>query len=86
LSSASHYHALDETGVFGCACRHEFPRTFVNLKHGERLGAITRRGYNIKSIMIKMDLIKTRVDLIMTYVNLIMIHTDSIMTNMDRFH
>ena len=25
LRSASWYHALDETGIFGCACRHEFP-------------------------------------------------------------
>ena len=23
--------------MFGCACRHEFPRLFINLKHGERL-------------------------------------------------
>ena len=36
LRSSSRYHALDETAVFGCACRHEFPWLFVNLKHGER--------------------------------------------------
>jgi len=37
LRSANRFHALDETGVFGYACRHEFPKLFVNLKHGERL-------------------------------------------------
>ena len=30
------YKALDETAVFGCSCRHEFPLLFTNLKHGER--------------------------------------------------
>ena len=40
LRSASRYHALDETDIFGCACRHEFPRMFVNLKHGERYTSI----------------------------------------------
>lgn len=36
LRSANRFAALDETGVLGCACRHEFPITFLNLKHGER--------------------------------------------------
>lgn len=36
LRSSTRYKALDETAVFGCACRHEFPLMFVNLKHGER--------------------------------------------------
>uniref|UniRef100_A0A1X7UAW0 CxC1-like cysteine cluster associated with KDZ transposases domain-containing protein n=1 Tax=Amphimedon queenslandica TaxID=400682 RepID=A0A1X7UAW0_AMPQE len=36
LRSASRYHALDETGVFGAGCRHEFPIYFCSLKHGER--------------------------------------------------
>ena len=36
LRSASRYKALDETGIFGYCCRHEFPHKFVNLKHGER--------------------------------------------------
>ena len=27
---------LDETGVFGMACKHEHPRRFLNLKRGER--------------------------------------------------
>ena len=35
LRSASRYKALDETAVFGYACRHEFPGGFLNLKHGE---------------------------------------------------
>ena len=36
LRSSRRYHTLDETAVFGSACRHEFPLFFVNLKHGER--------------------------------------------------
>ena len=36
MRSASRFHALDETGVLGCACRHEVPLMFLNLKHGER--------------------------------------------------
>ena len=36
LRSSQRYHALDETAVFGSACRHEFPHMFINLKHGER--------------------------------------------------
>ena len=37
LQSSSRYHALDETAVSGCSCRHDFPVYFINLKHGERL-------------------------------------------------
>ncbi|XP_066264562.1 uncharacterized protein [Branchiostoma lanceolatum] len=29
---------LDVTGVFGSVCRHEIPRRFLNMRHGERLG------------------------------------------------
>ena len=36
LRSNSQYRALDETAVFGSACRHGFPKQFINLKHGER--------------------------------------------------
>lgn len=36
LRSLKRYKALDETALFGVACRHEFPAAFVNLKHGER--------------------------------------------------
>ncbi len=36
LPSNSRYRALDETAIFGCACRHDFPVKFINLKHGER--------------------------------------------------
>ena len=36
LRSSQRYHSLDETALFGCACRHEFPLLFLNLKHGER--------------------------------------------------
>ena len=38
LRSASRYRALDETAVFGYACRHEFSGKFISLKHGERYG------------------------------------------------
>lgn len=34
------FHALDETALFGCACRHEIPLMFINLKHGERYHTI----------------------------------------------
>ncbi|XP_028417867.1 uncharacterized protein LOC114542545 [Dendronephthya gigantea] len=37
LRSKSKFKALDETGVFGRACRHGFPKQFINLKHGERI-------------------------------------------------
>lgn len=36
LRSANRFNALDETAVFGCCCRHDFPVNFINLKHGER--------------------------------------------------
>ena len=36
LRSSTRFRALDETAVFGSACRHEFPALFLNLKHGER--------------------------------------------------
>ena len=36
LRSKSRFKALDETGVIGLACRHEFPYRFYNLRHGER--------------------------------------------------
>ena len=29
-------HALSETAIFGRACLHEFPKKFINMKHGER--------------------------------------------------
>ncbi|XP_028416121.1 uncharacterized protein LOC114539705 [Dendronephthya gigantea] len=37
LRSNQRFAGLDETGIFGRACRHEFPKAFVNLKHGERI-------------------------------------------------
>ena len=36
LRSSKRYHALEETALFECACRHEFPRLFISLKHGGR--------------------------------------------------
>ena len=35
LRSSTRYKALEETAVFGSACRHEFPALFLNLKHRE---------------------------------------------------
>ena len=40
LRSSNRYKALDETGVFGSACRHEFPAKFLDMKHGERYTCI----------------------------------------------
>ena len=37
LRSSNRYKALDVTGVFGSACRHEFPKLFFDMKHGEQL-------------------------------------------------
>lgn len=36
IRSKSRYSALSETAIFGRACRHEFPKRFINMKHGER--------------------------------------------------
>ena len=36
LRSSTRYKALDETGVMGIVCRHEFPYRLYNLRHGER--------------------------------------------------
>ena len=36
LRSSRRYKALDETALFGCACPHEFPCLFINLRHGEK--------------------------------------------------
>lgn len=40
LRSKTRYKALDETGVIGLVCRHEFPYRLYNLHHGERLVCI----------------------------------------------
>ncbi|XP_068690614.1 uncharacterized protein [Montipora foliosa] len=37
VRSRSRYSALCETAIFGRACRHEFPKRFINMKQGERL-------------------------------------------------
>lgn len=36
LRSKSRYKALDETGVVGVVCRHEFPFKMLSMRHGER--------------------------------------------------
>ena len=36
LRSKSRYKALDETGVLGVACRHEFPYRFFSLHRDEQ--------------------------------------------------
>ncbi|XP_052096717.1 uncharacterized protein LOC127731911 [Mytilus californianus] len=38
LRSKNKNKKLSETAVFGSTCRHEFPKYFFSLKHGERLG------------------------------------------------
>ncbi|XP_071124793.1 uncharacterized protein [Mytilus edulis] len=38
LRSKNKNKKLAETAVFGSTCRHEFPKYFFSLKHGERLG------------------------------------------------
>ena len=40
LRSKSRFSTLDETGVFGSICKHEFPQRFLNLKHGERYDCV----------------------------------------------
>ena len=36
LRSQADKKGLEVSGVFGSACKHEIPRTFLNMKHGER--------------------------------------------------
>ena len=36
LWSTNRFVALQETGVMGVVCRHEFPLCFINLCYGER--------------------------------------------------
>jgi len=36
LRSKGRNKVFDEKGVFGRVCRHDFPKGFINLKHGER--------------------------------------------------
>ncbi|XP_066935364.1 uncharacterized protein [Clytia hemisphaerica] len=38
LRSKRKTNKLSVTGIFGASCRHEFPKIFLNMKHGERLG------------------------------------------------
>ncbi|XP_065639507.1 uncharacterized protein LOC124815584, partial [Hydra vulgaris] len=52
---------LDETGVFGCSCRHEVPRQFFNLKSGESLANAV---YLINQIL---DQVKEEVNVVVMY-------------------
>lgn len=36
VRSKSHYHALDESGVFGATCRHDIPLKTLSMKQGEK--------------------------------------------------
>uniref|UniRef100_A0A7M5X5P9 CxC2-like cysteine cluster KDZ transposase-associated domain-containing protein n=1 Tax=Clytia hemisphaerica TaxID=252671 RepID=A0A7M5X5P9_9CNID len=38
LRSKRKTNKLSVTGIFGMSCRHEFPKLFLNMRHGERLG------------------------------------------------
>ncbi len=35
-SITNRYKGLDETGLVGVVCRHEFPLKFLSIRHGER--------------------------------------------------
>lgn len=48
IRSKGRYVALDETAVFGIACKHAFPWRFINVKGGERL---------VHKIMMKADVL-----------------------------
>lgn len=52
LRSSQRYKALDETAIFGTACRHEFPYRFVNLKHGERYVPQIQQPYTLDPVLI----------------------------------
>ena len=47
VRSRHRYKALSETAVFGRGCRHEFPKKFLSLKHGERYSDIYNCTYNM---------------------------------------
>ena len=40
LRSKGRNNLFDEKGVFGRVCRHEYPKGFISIKHGERLDVI----------------------------------------------
>ena len=40
LRSKGRNKLLDEKEVFGQVCRHEYPKGFISIKHGERLDII----------------------------------------------
>ena len=40
LRSKGRNKLFDEKGVFGRICRHEYPKGFISIKHGERLDII----------------------------------------------
>ena len=40
LRSKGRNNLFDEKGVFGRVCRHEYPKGFFSIKHGERLDVI----------------------------------------------
>ena len=40
LRSKGRNKLFDEKGVFGRVCRHEYPKGFISIKHGERLDVI----------------------------------------------
>ncbi|XP_078586229.1 uncharacterized protein LOC144868130 [Branchiostoma floridae x Branchiostoma japonicum] len=52
VRSQSKQTKLDVTGVFGSVCRHEIPRRFINMNHGERLGYPV---YLIKQLLSELD-------------------------------
>ena len=73
----------DESTCIKININHDVP-TSININHDAHRHNHETCGYNIESIMIKMDLIKYTCGFDHD-VNLIMIHMDSIVTYMDKF-
>ena len=40
LRSKGRNKLFDEKGVFGRVCKHEYPKGFISIKHGERLNIL----------------------------------------------
>jgi pheromone shutdown protein TraB len=52
LRSSTRFKALDETGLVGVVCKHEFPLMFYSLKHAERISYIV---YSLEEIRKRSD-------------------------------
>jgi hypothetical protein len=54
LRSKGRNKLFDEKGVFGRVCRHEYPKGFVSIKHGERYckALFRRRTFHKPNLML----------------------------------